>query len=268
MAKKLGKRNEYEYFSKRAANYKLYFDPVTQFFRGKLAIGEWTPDFNALKANNTIYAEGNAWQYLWLVPQDVKGLMSLLGGEQIFNNRLDSMFALETTADEKGLADLTGTIGQYAHGNEPSHHIAYLYGYGGRQWKTAETVRHIMKDMYHDQPDGIIGNEDCGQMSAWYIFSALGFYPVFPADGKYVFGSPLVENATLQLPSGKTFTIKAAGAATKPYIQKVLLNGKPYDAGFISHDVLMTGGTLEFIMSDKPNKDAAYAARLKASLLN
>jgi predicted alpha-1,2-mannosidase len=267
MAKALNKQNEFDYFSKRALNYKLYFDSATQFYRGKLENREWVSDFNALKANNTIYAEGNAWQYLWLVPQDVKGLITLLGGEKNFNNRLDSMFSLETTADEKGLADLTGTIGQYAHGNEPSHHIAYLYAYGGRQWKTSETVRHIMKDMYHDQPDGIIGNEDCGQMSAWYIFSALGFYPVFPADGRYVFGSPLVENTKLQLPNGKTFTVKATGASTKPYIKKVLLNGKPYDAAYIDHTTIMAGGTLEFIMSDIPNKDAGYAVKLKVSLL-
>lgn len=267
MAKDLGKQDEREYFSKRALNYQLYFDPGTQFFRGKLANGEWAPDFNALKANNTIYAEGNAWQYLWLVPQDVKGLISLLGGEKMFNNRLDTMFALETTLDEKGLADLTGTIGQYAHGNEPSHHIAYLFAYGGRQWKTAETVRHIMKDMYHDQPDGVIGNEDCGQMSAWYIFSALGFYPVFPADARYVFGSPLVEKATLHLSNAKTFTVKATGATIKPYIQKVLLNGKAYDAAYIDHAAIMAGGTLEFIMAEKPDKDAGHAAKQKASLL-
>jgi len=254
MAKRMGKTDDYHYFGKRAGNYKLYFDPEKKFFRGKLANGGWTPGFEALRANNSIYAEGNAWQYLWLVPQDVKGLIELLGGEAAFNKRLDSLFVLETPADAKGLADITGTIGQYAHGNEPSHHIAYLYAYSGQQWKTAEKLRYIMKEMYHDQPDGVIGNEDCGQMSAWYVFSSLGFYPVFPASEKYVIGSPLFNRATIHLPGGKKFTVETINNSSKNmYVQSMQLNGKKHSHAYIYHAEIMNGGILKIIMGSQPN---------------
>jgi predicted alpha-1,2-mannosidase len=254
MAQRMNKTADYDYFKKRAGNYKAYFDDSNKFFRGKLANGQWTPGFDPLSTNNTIYAEGNAWQYLWLVPQDVKGLISLLGGEKIFNDRLDSMFSLETPGDMRKLADITGTIGQYAHGNEPSHHIAYLYAYGGRQWKTAEKVRYIMEEMYHDKPDGIIGNEDCGQMSAWYIFSSLGFYPVFPASEKYVIGSPLFDQATIHLPKGKIFTIKTKNAGSRnSYVQGIILNGKAYNHAYINHNDIMEGGVMEINMGPAPN---------------
>jgi len=258
MAKRMNKTADYNYFLKRAGNYKLYFDPANKFFKGKLANGEWTPGFEPLRAGNSIYAEGNAWQYLWLVPQDVNGLIELLGGEALFNRRLDSLFSLETPADAKGLADITGTIGQYAHGNEPSHHIAYLYAYSGLQWKTAEKLRYIMKEMYHDKPDGIIGNEDCGQMSAWYIFSSLGFYPVFPASEKYVIGSPLFNQATIHLPGGKKFTLDVINNSTENiYIQSIELNGKKYSHGYIYHSDIMKGGTMRIRMGPKPNVDFA-----------
>ena len=258
MAQRMNKTADYNYFKKRAEVYSAYFDPGTQFFRGKLANGQWTPGFNPLATNNTIYAEGNARQYLWLVPQDPRGLMALLGGEKIFNKRLDSLFSLETPADMNKLADITGTIGQYAHGNEPSHHIAYLYAYGGRQWKTAEKVRYIMKEMYHDKPDGIIGNEDCGQMSAWYIFSSLGFYPVFPASEKYVIGSPLFNRAVIHLPKEKTFTIVVKNnSAENIYVQDIKLNGKTHTQGYINHGDIMAGGTMEISMGRMPNIEFA-----------
>jgi predicted alpha-1,2-mannosidase len=253
MAKRLGKTNDYDYFEKRAGNYKLYFDPSDRFFKGKLSDGSWAPGFDPLGSKNNLYAEGNAWQYLWLVPQDVKGLIALLGGDQLFNNRLDDFFRLKSTED---LADLTGLIGQYAHGNEPSHHVAYLYAYSGQQWKTAEKVRYIMKNFYLDNPDGIIGNEDCGQMSAWYIFSSLGFYPVFPASETYVIGSPLFNKATINLDNGKKFTVEAVNNnLANIYIQSLYLNGKKYLKSYILHRDIMNGGLLKIVMGSKPNYD-------------
>jgi predicted alpha-1,2-mannosidase len=260
MAKRMKKTGEYNDFIKRAGNYKAYFDPASQFFRGRLANGEWAPGFDPLKANNTTYAEGNAWQYLWLVPQDVKGLITLLGGEGSFNNKLDTLFSLETSFETKGLSDLTGSIGQYAHGNEPSHHIAYLYSYTGQQWKTAEKVRYIMKEMYHDKPDGVIGNEDCGQMSAWYVFSSLGFYPVFPASERYVIGSPLFNKAVINLPEGKKFTISIVNNSDENiYVQSIELNGKRYSHGYIDHKDIVKGGVMKITMGKTPDRGFAKA---------
>ena len=253
MAKQMGKSGDYAYFQKRAENYHLYYDSITGFFRARLSTGEWTPGFDPFKAGNVTYAEGNAWQYLWLVPQDVPGLIALLGGPARFNARLDSFFSLPTPAGTEGLDDLTGTIGQYAHGNEPSHHIAYLYAYAGKQWKTAEKVRYIMKEMYRDNPDGVIGNEDCGQMSAWNVFSTLGFYPVFPASGVYVFGSPAIDKAIIHLAPGVSFTVEAVNNSPKNiYIQRVELNGKEYHKWYLLHSDLIKGGTLRFFMGNKP----------------
>jgi len=251
MAKQMGKTEDGKYFAKRAENYKLYFDPGDEFLKGKLSDGSWTPGFNALSSKNGLYAEGNAWQYLWLVPQDVPGLITLLGGDKGFNNKLDEFFKLKS---EEDLADLTGLIGQYAHGNEPSHHVTYLYAYSGQQWKTAEKVRYIMKDMYLSIPDGIIGNEDCGQMSAWYIFSSLGFYPVFPASGAYVIGSPLFDRATINLDNGKKFTVEAVNNSPKNiYIQSITLNRKNYTKTYILHKDIMNGSVLKIVMGSKPN---------------
>jgi len=200
------------------------------------------------------YAEGNAWQYLWLAPQDVTGLIGLLGGADLFNARLDSFFVLDSQDASEVLVDLTGLIGQYAHGNEPSHHIAYLYGYSGQQWKTAEKVRFIMKEFYHDDPDGVIGNEDCGQMSAWFVFSSLGFYPVFPAPQEYQFGSPLFDKAEIHLDGGKNFVVEAVNNSPENiYIQSVELNGKSYSKDFIHHKDIMNGGNLKFMMGASPN---------------
>jgi len=201
------------------------------------------------------YAEGNAWQYLWLAPQDVSGLINLLGGTDMFNARLDSFFKLSPKESSEVLVDLTGLIGQYAHGNEPSHHIAYLYAYSGQQWKTAEKVRYIMKEFYHDDPNGVIGNEDCGQMSAWYIFSSLGFYPVFPASGNYVIGSPLFDKATINLPEGKKFIVEVKNNSPENiYIQQVELNGFKQSKTTINHQDILKGGLLNIVMGNKPNK--------------
>lgn len=257
MAKAMGKTSDNEYFKKRAAGYKLYFDAQSGFFRGKMSDGSWNPVFDPLKSTRpwaADYAEGNAWQYLWLVPQDVPGLMTLLGGEKKFVEKLDTFFTLKPESGSESLADLTGLIGQYAHGNEPSHHIAYLYAYAGQQWKTAEKVRFILNNFYQDQPDGIIGNEDCGQMSAWYILSSMGFYPVFPASGEYVFGSPLFDRVTVNLENGRKFVVETKNNNEKNiYIQHVELNGVNYEKNSISHQDILNGGTLRITMGDKPN---------------
>lgn len=260
MAKALGKNEDYTYFSKRAKNYRLFYDPSVGFFRGIKSDGTRSPLFDPILSKNpwaADYAEGNAWQYLWLAPQDVSGLISFLGGKDIFNARLDSFFTITPPKNSEVLSDLTGSIGQYAHGNEPSHHIAYLYAFSGQQWKTAEKVRYIMKEFYHDDPDGVIGNEDCGQMSAWYIFSSLGFYPVFPASGYYVLGSPLFDKATLHLPGGSKFTVEAINNSPENiYIQQMELNGKKLTAGAINHKDIVKGGHLKIVMGNKPNKNA------------
>jgi len=221
--------------------------------------GSWNPNFDPIKSTKpwaADYAEGNSWQYLWLVPQDVPGLMSLLGGEKAFITKLDTFFSLKAAPSEEVLVDLTGIIGQYAHGNEPSHHIAYLYAYAGQQWKTAEKVRYIMKEFYHDQPNGIIGNEDCGQMSAWYIFSSLGFYPVFPASQEYAMGSPLFDKATINLPEGKKFTVEAVNNSPENiYIQQIELNGKVQLKSTINHHDIVKGGILKIVMGKNPNQN-------------
>ncbi|HMH23936.1 MAG TPA: GH92 family glycosyl hydrolase, partial [Puia sp.] len=257
MAKQMGKTADYTYFSERAKNYKLYFDPVSKFFRGKLSDGGWRQPFDPIKSYRpwaADYAEGNAWQYLWLVPEDVKGLETLLGGEKAFTNKLDTFFSLKYPPDSNALADLTGLIGQYAHGNEPGHHIAYLYSYAGQQWKTAEKARYIVKEFYRDLPDGTIGNEDCGQMSAWYVFSSLGFYPVFPASGEYVIGSPLFDKASILVPGNKRFVVQTVGGGPENiYVQRMTLNGKAYKKGFISHQDIIRGGNLTIEMGNHPN---------------
>lgn len=258
MAKALGKTDDYKYFSKRAKNYQLFYDTQSGFFRGKTSNGTWSPNFDPIKSTKpwaADYAEGNAWQYLWLAPQDIPGLINILGGKKSFNEKLDKFFSLKAEADKEALIDLTGLIGQYAHGNEPSHHIAYLYAYTGQQWKTAEKVRYIMREFYHDDPDGVIGNEDCGQMSAWYIFSSLGFYPVFPASQEYVLGSPLFDKTTINLPEGKKFTVEAMNNSSENiYIQQVELNGKVQSKSTINHQDIIKGGVLKIVMGNKPNK--------------
>lgn len=266
MAKELGREDVYKTFMERAGYYRNYYDPSVGFFRGKNYDGSWSepfdPVFTIHEQGN--YTEGNAWQYLWLVPQDPEGLIDLLGGEEIFNRRLDSLFIIPSELNEGASPDISGLIGQYAQGNEPSHHTVYLYAYAGEQWKTAEKIRYILEHHYTDKPDGIIGNEDCGQMSAWYIFSSLGFYPVNPSNSAYVFGSPLHEEATINLPNGKKFTVKALNnTGNNMYIQSVRLNGKPYQNSFITHGDIMKGGLLEFEMGPEPNKEFGRQAEFR-----
>ncbi|OJW18166.1 GH92 family glycosyl hydrolase [Mucilaginibacter sp. 44-25] len=257
MAKKLGKMNDYQYFSGRAKNYQKYFDPQSRFMRGKVSADTWRTPFSPFESRHEKddYTEGNAWQYTWLVPQDVEGLITLLGGEKPFIKKLDSLFVVNGDLGAEHSPDISGLIGQYAHGNEPSHHITYLYAYVGQPWKTADKVRYILNNFYTTKADGIIGNEDVGQMSAWYVLSSLGFYPVNPANGNYVFGSPNINSAVIQLPSGKSFTITVKNnSANNRYISSMVLDGKPYSKNYLKHTDLVAGGTLVITMTDKPGK--------------
>lgn len=256
MAKAMNKKDDYAYFTKRAKLYEKYFDKQTNFMRGKMADGSWRTPFDpfASKHREDDYTEGNAWQYTWLVPQDIEGLISLFGSEKKFIQKLDSLFIVESKLDQESSPDISGLIGNFAHGNEPSHHITYMFAYAGQQWKTAQWVRKVMKDFYTDKPDGLCGNEDVGQMSAWYIFSALGFYPVNPANGAYVFGSPIVNKATIAVQGNKQFSINVINNAPQnKYIQKIILNGKPYTKSFIIHKDIMKGGNMIIYMGAKPS---------------
>ncbi|WP_343744531.1 GH92 family glycosyl hydrolase [Chitinophaga sp.] len=256
MAKKMGKTEDYEYYKKRAAYYKNYFDSTIKFVRPRMSDGSFkTPydPFNSIHEKGD-FTEGNGWQYTWLVPQDVEGLISLMGGDEAFTRKLDSLFTAKGDMGAEASNDISGLIGMYAHGNEPSHHVTYMYAFAGNQWKTAEKVRQVMKDFYFDQPEGLAGNEDCGAMSSWYVFSSLGFYPVNPANGVYVMGSPLFDKATVKLQGGKTFTVQTINNSKENiYIQSVTLNGKPYTKSFITHQDLVKGGTMVVTMGNKPN---------------
>lgn len=257
MAKELGKSDDYEYFKKRSMYYRHYFDASDGFFKGKKADGSWRKDFDPIASSHRTdeFCEGNGWQYLWLVPQNVEDLIELLGGREIFVSRLDSLFSITEPLREGASVDISGLIGMYAQGNEPGHHIPYLYAFAGAQWKTAARVRQIMAEMYTDKPDGLCGNEDCGQMSAWYIWSALGMYPVNPMNGAYVFGSPVLNKAKIKLSNGKTFSMTAHDNSPENiYIQKVAVNGKPWPKSFITHRDILAGAQLEFWMGAEPNK--------------
>lgn len=251
MARRMGKTEDAAYFAKRADYYKNLFDPSTGFMRPRKADGTWkTPfdpsDVGHAESSGGDYTEGNAWQYTWHVQHDVPGLIALFGGEEAFLNKLDSVFTvkLETTQ-----ADVTGLIGQYAHGNEPSHHVAYLYALAGRPERTQELIREIFDTQYRNEPDGLCGNDDCGQMSAWYMFSAMGFYPVNPVSGDYVFGAPQLPKMVLHLANGKTFTVIAENLSKEhKYVDSITLNGKPYTKKSISHEEILEGGTLIYKM--------------------
>lgn len=264
VAKKLGKKEDYEYYSKRAVAYSIYFDKVRQFVRPVMNDGKFREPFSPFQSIHEWgdYTEGNAWQYTWLVPHDVKGLISLFGGDLPFITKLDSLFFVKGDMGEKASSDISGLIGQYAHGNEPSHHITYLYAYAGQQWKTAEKNHYIQRFLYTDKPDGLCGNEDCGQMSAWYIFSAMGFYPVNPANGTFVFGSPLFDEVTINLPGEKQFTIKVSNNnETNIYIQSVKLNGDPYSHSYLNYNDIMRGGNMEIEMGPVPNKQFGFDSK-------
>ncbi len=272
VSRKLGKQDDYAYFSKRGQYYKNYFDPKAGFMRGRLSETAWRTPYNPFTSihEHGDFTEGNGWQYTFMVPQDVEGLIKLLGGDKGFNQKLDSLFIAKGDMGARASNDISGLIGQYAHGNEPSHHVTYMYAYSGQPWKTAEKVRYIMKNFYTTKPDGIIGNEDVGQMSSWYVFSSLGFYPVNPANGNYVFGSPLFDEASIKLPGGKSMRVVTRNNSDQNiYIQKVMLNGKAYPKSYITHTDLMQGGELVFEMGSKPSatwgtalQDRPYSAKM------
>lgn len=251
MARRMGKTEDAAYFSKRADFYKNLFDPTTKFMRPRKSDGTWKSPFDPTQAahaesNGGDYTEGNAWQYTWHVQHDVPGLIALLGGEEAFTNKLDSLFAVELRTQ---LADVTGLIGNYAHGNEPSHHVTYLYTLAGKPERTQELIRQIFDTQYRPAPDGLCGNDDCGQMSAWYMFSAMGFYPVNPVSGEYVFGAPQMPKFVLHLQDGKTFTVLAEGLSKEhKYVESITLNGEPYTKNYITHEDIMKGGTLVYKM--------------------
>ncbi len=251
MARRMGKTEDAAYFSKRADFYKNLFDPTTKFMRPRKSDGTWKSPFDPTQAahaesNGGDYTEGNAWQYTWHVQHDVPGLIALLGGEEAFTNKLDSLFTVELRTQ---LADVTGLIGNYAHGNEPSHHVIYLYTLAGKPERTQELIRQIFDTQYRPAPDGLCGNDDCGQMSAWYMFSAMGFYPVNPVSGEYVFGAPQMPKFVLHLQDGKTFTVLAEGLSKEhKYVESITLNGEPYTKNYITHEDIMKGGTLVYKM--------------------
>jgi predicted alpha-1,2-mannosidase len=259
VAKKLGKTEEYQLFMQRAASWKNLFDASIGFARAKNTDGKWVipfdPYYSEHSGNTAMFTEGNAWQHSWFVPQDVPGLIQAYGGKAPFVNKLDSLFTVSSEVKgEHTSPDISGLIGQYAHGNEPSHHIAYLYNYAGQPSKTADRVRYITQHLYTNQPDGLCGNEDCGQMSAWFVWSAIGFYPVNPASGEYVIGAPLFEQVSIQLPGQKKFVVTAKGLSKhNKYIQRATLNGKVYSASFINHRDVVAGGELVLYMGNKPS---------------
>jgi len=261
MAKALGKQKDYEYFAERAKAYKELFDPETGFMRGKAKDGEtWNTLFDPKHSNhreNTDYTEGNAWQHSWFVLHEPKEFIALHGGVEDFTEKLEQLFTESSEiTGENTSADISGLIGQYAHGNEPSHHIAYLFNKAGKPWRTQYWVREILKTQYSAQPDGLSGNEDAGQMSAWYVFSSMGLYPFNPASAEYEIGSPLFEKSSLKLKNGKTFSIIAENVSEENiYIQSASLNGEDFNQTSITHKEILEGGELKFIMGPKPNKD-------------
>lgn len=256
MAKKMGKMDDYAYFIERAQYYKNIYDPKTGFMTPKMN-SNWIKSFDPREVNFH-FTEANSWQYSFYVPQDVRGLIKLTGGDEAFSSKLDLLFQETSETTGRSQADITGLIGQYAHGNEPSHHMGYLYSYAGKPWKTQEIISRILNEMYTNKPDGLSGNEDCGQMSSWFNLSSIGFYPVNPADGIYVFGSPLFEQVQINLENGNQFTLRTTNLSKENiYIQKVLWNGNNYPYSYIKHADLMAGGELEFIMSSEPNMEFA-----------
>lgn len=261
MAKALGKTADYEYFTKRAGYYKNLFDHETKLMRGRDSKGKWRTPFDSFLLSHAgtsggDYTEGNAWQYTWHIQHDPQGLINLMGSKEYFVTKLDSLFFLNRKTENTGFVDdVTGLIGQYAHGNEPSHHVAYLYSYADRKDKTQELIREIFDRFYLPKPDGLCGNDDCGQMSAWYIFSAMGFYPVNPCGGEYILGAPQLEKVELMLPDNKIFIMEARNFSERnKYVQSAELNGKLIEGIAIYHKDIMAGGKLVFTMTDKPQK--------------
>lgn len=265
MARAMGRADVAARFEKRASNWRNTFDASVGFVRPRNSDGSFAAAFDPAKAGKgSGFTEGNAWQYSWYQPQDTAGLIALLGGDAALVKKLDAMF--DAKVDPKDYAhveDISGMIGQYIHGNEPSHHLAYLYNYAGQPWRTQERLKQIVESQYKPAPDGLVGNDDLGQMSAWLVFTSLGFYPVAPASNEYVLGRPFVEEATLVLPGGKRFRVVAEGLSdANRYAGKVLLNGKELPRAYVRHEEIMAGGELRFVMSAVPNKN--WATGLKA----
>jgi predicted alpha-1,2-mannosidase len=245
-------------FEERALNYKRYFDFETGFMRGKNEDGSWVTPFNAKYSSHdrSDYVEGNAWQWTWFVPHDIDGFKDLYGSDANFTQKLDTLFSTSSEIlGEDASGDITGLIGQYAHGNEPSHHIAYLYTYAGEAWKTQELIDQILKDFYAADPEGIIGNEDCGQMSAWYIMNAMGFYQVTPGRPVYTIGRPLFDRVDINLETGKVFSIIVENnSEANKYVQEIWLNGISHEHLFFTHSDIRKGGTLKILMGNEANK--------------
>lgn len=262
VAAKMGRTQDEQYYAARARLYTHYFDTVTKFMRPVMASGSYREPFSPFQSIHEWgdYTEGNAWQYTWLVPQDVEALIRMMGGDRPFVKKLDSLFIVKGDLGAQASADISGLVGMYAQGNEPNHHIPYLYDYAGYQWKTAEKIKTITDEFYTAGNDGLCGNDDAGQMSAWYVMSALGLYPVNPSGGVFVFGTPLVSRAVLQVGKGRSFTIETTGFGKKNiYIQRATLNGAPYTRSYISFADISSGATLRFFMGDKPNPDFGAA---------
>ncbi|HEY1113771.1 MAG TPA: GH92 family glycosyl hydrolase [Chitinophagaceae bacterium] len=260
MAKALGDKPTYERYLQRAQQYKNIYDPSTSHMRGKLG-AMWYSPFDPREINH-FYTEGNSWQYSFAVQQDISGLMKLAGGKEKFASKLQELFATESKTTGRDQADVTGLIGQYAHGNEPSHHMVYLFNYVNQPWKTQHYLHKIFNEFYLNAPDGLIGNEDCGQMSAWYVLSAMGFYPVNPANGEYVLGTPVFDKATIHLENGKQFVISAnRKQADDYYVQSVQLNGKAHTPSYLLHKSVMQGGELSFQLGAQPSKSWGSADR-------
>ena len=252
MAEAMGEQEDYKNYIRRAQNYKNVYNPDSGFMQGRFR-NQWFAPFDPYEVNFN-YTEANAWQYSLYVPQDINGLIQLMGGPEAFEVHLDELFTAKTETSGRDQADITGLIGQYAHGNEPSHHMAYLYNFVGKPEKTQKYVQQIGRNLYTNAPDGISGNEDCGQMSAWYIFSAMGFYPVTPASNQYIIGTPLLEKATINLENGKQFTVMANNLSeANYYIQSASLNGKPLERSFLYHNEITDGGWLAFEMGPDPS---------------
>lgn len=256
LAAKLNKDADYQRFHKRSEYYRNLFHPKTKFFQSKNGKGEWIEPFDPYQYGGNgghPFTEGNAWQYFWYVPHNIQALMELTGGTKAFEQKLDTFFT-STYKSEQMNHNASGFVGQYAHGNEPSHHVAYLYNFAGQPWKTQKYVSHILNTLYNNTSSGYAGNDDCGQMSAWYVFSAMGFYPVNPADGRYIIGSPLLDECTLKLAGNKEFRIRTIRKSPEDiYIQSVTLNGKKHKDFFITHQDIMNGGTMVFKMGKKPS---------------
>lgn len=267
MAKELGDLDDYKTYLQRAQYYKNVFDPETNFMRGRFH-NKWYAPFDPYEVNFN-YTEANSWHYSFYVPQDISGHMSLMGGKVSYENFLDKLFSARTQTSGRDQADITGLIGQYAHGNEPSHHMAYLYNFVNKPFKTQEKIRKILTEQYKNSPDGISGNEDCGQMSAWYVFSALGFYPVTPGSNEYIIGSPIVKSATINLENGNIFQINAPENNRKTkYVKGVKLNGKSLENSYIHHNDIIKGGTLDFTMSKKIAKWGSYDSAIPSTGIN